>query len=417
MLFAGFKGDHMFYFLVGFRNIIKNFRRSLITMTSIIIGMVACLLTCGFFNWNINVLKESMIHSGIGHYQLYPAGFSKFGDDEPYQYLIPDAAPIIKDLQRITQVQLVTTRMAFSGILSSGDKSTVVVGEAGYPDNERKFKFDSQLIQGTYLSSDKSNGCILGDGAVKKLSVKIGDTLTLMGNMKDGGINAVDLKLIGITQSGYSNLDNISVTTSLSVIQNLLNIDHNVQKIVVLLKNTEDTPKILPQIRKICQRYNLEYKDWESLAEFYHSLKLMYDVVFYIIIFIVLAIVTFTISNTVNMNLNDRFQEIGTIRALGTKRTQVALIFIVESLLLGLIGGLIGLIISYLFIGLTELIGGLPVVIHAGQQHVWMHIFFHPSVTAIIICIVLFSLVAIIASLIPSQRASKISIIEALRWI
>jgi putative ABC transport system permease protein len=405
----------MFYLRLGFKNIIKNFRRSLITMISIIIGMTSCLLTYGFFNWNINELKESMIHSGIGHYQLYSKGFSKFGSDDPYKYLIKDVDPILKELRSIPGIELVTTRMAFSGILSSGDKSTVTIGEAGNPDNETKLNAYSGLQSGTNLSSGKPNGLIMGDGVARKLSAKMGDTLTLMGNMKDGGINAVDLELVGITHSGYSDLDNMSVSTSLGVIQNLLNIDHSVQKIVVLLKNTKDTKKTLSKIIQICKKYQLEYKDWETLAEFYRSVKLMYDVVFYIIILIVLAIVTFTISNTVNMNLNDRFREIGTIRALGTKRIQVALIFIVESLLLGVIGGFIGLVISFIFIGFTELIGGIPVMIKGTAQP--MHIFFHPDVAAIVICMTLFSLVAMLASIIPSQRASKISISEALRWI
>lgn len=407
----------MFYLIVGFRNIIKNFRRSLITMISIIIGMIACLLTHGFFNWNMNELKEATIHNGIGHYQLYSAGFSKYGNDAPYQYLIKDAAPILKELQSIPEIELVTTRMAFNGILSSGDKSTVVIGEAGNPENEKKLNSYAGLKRGTNLSSEKPNGLIMGDGVAGKLSADIGDTLTLMGNMKDGGINAIDLELIGITHSGYSDLDNISVTAPLGVIQNLLDINDSVQKIVILLRNTKDTKEILPKIREISKKYQLEYKDWETLAEFYQSVKLMYDVVFYIIIFIVLAIVTFTISNTVNMNLNDRVREIGTIRALGTKRIQVALIFIAESSLIGIIGGFIGLVISYLFIGFIELIGGLPVPINGAEQPVLMHIYFRPDLIAIIICMVLFSLVAMLASIIPSRRASKISITEALRWI
>lgn len=407
----------MLYLKVGFRSIIKNFRRSLITMISIIIGMIACLLTHGFFNWNINALKESMIHNGIGHYQLYSVGFSKFGNDDPYKYLIKDAAPIVKELRQIPGVELVTTRMAFSGMLSSGEKSTVAMGEAGIPENETKLNSYAGLKSGTNLSSGKPNGLIMGDGIARKLSAKIGATLTLMGNMKGGGINAVDLELTGITHSGLAELDNVSASAPLGVIQNLLYIDDSVQKIVVLLRNTKDTKKILPKIKEISKKYQLEYKDWELLAEFYRSVKLMYDVVFYIIILIVLAIVTFTISNTVNMNLNDRVREIGTIRALGTRRIQVAMIFIVESSLLGMIGGLIGLILSYLFIGFTELIGGLPVMLKGAEPPRLTHIFFRPDFKAILICMVLFSLVAMLASIIPSRRASKISITEALRWI
>lgn len=376
---------------------------------------MACLLTQGFFNWNMNVMKEAMIRNGTGHYQLYAAGFSKSGADDPYNYLIENSDSILKELRNIPEVELATARMAFNGMLSSAEKSALIIGEAGDPENESKLNFFSGLIEGVALHSEKPDGLIIGNGVAKKLSAKIGDTLTLIGNMKDGGINAVDLELTGITSSGRSDLDNISASTALGNIQNLLAIDNNVQKIIILLKKTEDMGKVLPQIGQITEKYQLEYKGWEYQAQFYQSLKMMNDVVFYIIILIVLAIVTFTISNTVNMNINSRIREIGTIRAQGTRRIQVGLIFIVESSLMGIMGGLIGLIFSYLFIGFTELIGGLPVKLNGAEQ--LRHIFFHPDFATILMCTLLFWLVAMLASIIPARRASKILITEALRWI
>lgn len=405
----------MFYLKIGYRNIIKSFKRSLITMVPTIIGMIACLLTQGFFNWNMNEMKESMIRNGTGHYQFYAAGFSEFGKDDPNRYLIKNAAPIINELQSIPGVELVTTRMAFNGILALGEKSAIVVGGAGNPEAEMKLNAYSGLIKGDALSSDKPDGVVIGEGVAQQLTARIGDTLTLIGNMKDGGINAIDLELTGITKSGYSNLDNISASTTLQTAQNLLNIDHNVQRIIVLIDRTEDMTRIHSKIIEIAEKYELEYRDWEALAEFYHSLKLMYEVVFNTIILIVLAIVTFTISNTVNMNIYDRTREIGTIRAQGTRRIQVALIFIVESSLLGTIGGILGLAFTYIFIGFTLLIGGFPVFLSGAEQP--LRIYFQPDLTTILVCILLFSLVGIVASVIPARRASKISISEALRWI
>lgn len=405
----------MFYIKVGFRNIIKNYRRSLITMVPTIIGIIACLLTQGFFNWNMRQMRESMIRNGIGHYQLYAAGFLENGNDSPYKFLISNVNPIVKELQKIPGVELVTARMAFTGILSSGEKSAVVVGEAGDPKNEVKLNSYSGLIKGKALSQEEPIGLIIGEGVAKKLSADIGDIVTLIANMKDGGINAVDLELCGITGGGYSELDNVSASAPLGAIQNLLNIDDNVQKIVVLIKRTEDMPKTNPRIKEIAEKYGLEYQDWEALAEFYQSLKLMNDVVFRIMILIVLVIAAFSISNTVNMNISDRVREIGAIRALGTKRIQVGLIFIVESSLLEITGGVIGLIVSYLFIGFTELIGGFPVLLSGTREP--LRVFFHPDFTTVITCILLFLMIGIVASVMPARRGANLSITEALRWI
>ena len=407
----------MFYLKIGFRNIIKYRRRSFITMIAIIISMIACLLTHGFFNWYMSEQRESMIRQGVGHFQLYALGFSEFGNDDPYSYLVHDPESILKDLWGLPEIELVTARMRFNGILALGDKSTVVIGEAGDPRYETKLGSYQGLISGVGLIQESDEEIIVGEGVANKLSAKIGDTLTLMGTMTDGGINAVDLELSGIKRSGYSELDDTSISASLTSIQDLLYTGDGVQKLIVLLKDTSDVERISPKIQEICSKYGLEYERWETLAQFYLSLKLMFDVIFYVIILIILTVVTFTISNTINMNLNDRFRDIGTIRALGTKRRQVAMIFIIESLLLGLIGGIIGLIICCLFIGITELVGGIPLTIGGNGQPITINVFFRPEASMVILCLALFTLVAAIASIFPSRKAAALSISEALRWI
>lgn len=407
----------MRYLQIGLRNVLRNSRRSKITILAVIIGMIACLLIRGFFNWNISEIKESLIRNGTGHYQLYATGFTEKGIDEPFQYLIADPEPIQKDLLNIPEVELVTARVSFNGILSTGERSSVTAGIAGNPEYENKLNAYYGLNNGAAPSASNPDGLIIGDGLARKLSAKIGDDVTLIANRKGGGINAVDIRLVGTTHTGITELDNISAGSSLAVIQPLLNIDKRVQKIVVLLRDTEDIRKVFPEIRAISDRYGLEFQTWDSAAELYQSLKPMYDTVFYMIILIVLVIVTFTISNTVNMNLNERFREIGTMRALGTRRSQVAAIFVIESGLIGLIGGLIGLGLAMAWAGIIEAIGGLPVPVQTAGQTNFIRVFFHPDILSAIICLGLFTLVAMVASIVPATRAARLSVTEALRWV
>ncbi len=407
----------MFYIKIGIKNIIKNFRRSFITMISIIIGIMASLLTEGFFRWNGDSLREYTIRSGTGHFQLYKKGYLKHGSETPYSYLIENPSEIEKEIKSIGNIKLVTSRIQFSGIISSGKKSTVVSGEAGISENEQKLNTYSGVVEGKPLSSDKPDGIIIGCGVAKKISSRLSNTLTLMCNMKDGGINALDFTVVGISKTGFNEVDNIFATAHLEYIQSLLNVEKGVQKIIVILEKTSDAKTLVSKIEELCKKYGLEYKTWEKLADFYNSVKIIYDAIFVIIILIVLFIVTFTISNTVNMNVYDRIREIGTIRALGTKKTQVAGIFIAESGLIGIIGSIFGLVLTYSFILFTELIKGLPVFIKSGGKYEITRVFFRPDLITIISCFVLFTLVTIVASLIPSYKASKISITEALRWV
>lgn len=407
----------MFYFKIGFRNVKKNLRRSLLTIISIVIGMVSILLTRGFFNWHLDNQRELVIRNGIGHFQLYKKGFLEYGTENPNDYYITDVRPIFDELRQNEGIELVTARVALSGILSSGERTTVVAGEAGIPEDEFKLNTYSGIVMGDRLKDETLSGVVIGSGVAKRLSAAIGDTLTLIVYMNDGVINAVDLELTGIKSSGVPELDNSIIATHLATAQELLNIDSSVRKIIVLLKNTKDAPKMVSKIDEICKKYELEYKEWKDLADYYNSLQLMFDAVFYVIILIIMFIVTFTISNTVNINLNERIREIGTIRAMGTKRSDIVKIVIIENGLLGIFGGIGGLIIGYLMIGFNELIGGVPVQLTISGQSIWVNLFFRPDLVTILMSMAFFVLTAVVAAVFPARKASKIAVTEALRWV
>ncbi len=407
----------MFTLKLALRNVLKTFRRTVLTVISIQIGITACVMTHGFFNWNVGFLRENMIRYGIGHFQLAAKGFEKSGGEEPFKYLIGNPAPAIRDLKKIPGVELATARFAFNGILSSGEKSTVIAGQAGQPENENRLNAYAALTQGTGLRAEKPDGLIIGDGAARKLAAKIGDTLTLMANAQGGGVNAVDLELVGISRLGVLDADNVSASASLERIRRLYAVGNAAQKIVVLLSNTQALETVRPAVAAVAEKYGLEFRTWDELAEFYQGIKLMYDIVFSIIILIVLAVVTFTVSNTVNMKLYDRIREIGTMRSLGTSNLRVAGILMTESALIGAIGGLAGIAGSYLTIALTELAGGIAVTIREEGVLITDRIHFHPDPLAVALFWALFVAVSVIATVTPSLRVSRMSVSDALRWI
>src|SRR5208337_2805127 len=99
-----------------FRNLLKNRRRTLLTILPIIIGMIALIFANGFITYSLWGLRESIINGGIGHFQIYKRGFLRDGDTEPFEYLISDYKVIIKQIFNISGIKAVAPRLKFMGL-------------------------------------------------------------------------------------------------------------------------------------------------------------------------------------------------------------------------------------------------------------------------------------------------------------
>ena len=73
---------------IAARSVFRNKRRTIITLLSIIFGCVAIIVFGGFVDYSMWGLRESTIHSRLGHLQIYKQGFSEKGGTNPLAYTI-----------------------------------------------------------------------------------------------------------------------------------------------------------------------------------------------------------------------------------------------------------------------------------------------------------------------------------------
>ncbi len=407
----------LFYIKLGLRNLLKNYRRSVKTMLTIVIGLGACLLAQGFMSHTLWGLRESLINGGLGHFQLYRKGYLEHSNEEPYKYLITNYKAVLQELARIPGIKLFAPRLSFQGIVSSGEKSAIVLGMAGLSREEQGLNTFATLKDGSFLKDEKPYGVMIGSGVARKLNAGVGNSITVMSTIKGGGVNAVDLNITGIIGAQIKAYDDVLMLANLKTIQNLLNLPGSADRVIVLLNNTEDLQKIEPSIRKLCDKMGLEYLDWRQLAGVqYTQPKLFYDLVYMLMMMIIILVVIFSITNTLNLAMQERVREIGTIRSLGTTRFQVGKIFISESLLIGLIGGFFGIIAGYGLAFLFNTLGGIPIPPPPGQARGYIALF-KPDLIQALWLWLLFSITAAAAGFYPAFRAARLQIVDALRWI
>jgi putative ABC transport system permease protein len=162
--------------------------------------------------------------------------------------------------------------------------------------------------------------------------------------------------------------------------------------------------------------YPLEIQEFTTLNPFYGQSIGMFAALFSFIAVLIGAIVLFTVGNTMSMAVVERTVEIGTLRAIGLRRSGIRSLFICEGFLLGVLGALLGvaaaLVLAYLInhAGLTWLPPGRvePVPLNVrvwGENHLM-------TGTAIGLMIV-----AMFSALWPANRAAKMNIVDALRHV
>ncbi len=406
-----------FYIKIASRNLIKNIRRSFKTMLAVSTGLAACLLTQGFMSHTLWGLRESLINGGIGHFQIYRKGFFDNQDENPFLYLIKEPDKIYEELKKIPNIRLFAPRINFQALISSGEKSAIVFGFSGVASKERELNNFSTIVAGNFLDEKKTFGLVVGEGVAKRLNLKIGDTVTLMATLKGGGINALDFTITGIIEAQIKAYNEVLAIANISSIQKLLNLSKSIDRIIVLLKETDDLEKVEPLIKDMCIRQNLECLDWKKLVGVQYSRpKFFYDLVYVLIMSIVILVVIFSITNTLNLAMQERVREIGTMRSMGTTRSQIIKVFLSESALIGFFGGIAGILLGYAISFIFNKLGGVPIPPPPGQARGYIALF-KPEFSEAIKLMGIFLLSTTVGGVYPAFKASRIKIVEALRWI
>jgi putative ABC transport system permease protein len=406
------------FLLLAFRNVFRNRRRTVMTLLMVGGGVAGLLLVGGFFAFMFRGLRESTIHDGLGHIQIFTAEHFRRDEVHVLDTGIGDWRQVAASVRSGSHVRGVAPRIEFYGMLSNGVKSSVFMGSAVDPDAERNMGFSPRMAAGRDLGGN-SNGeveALIGTGVARSMSVKVGDGLTILAVTADGALNGIDVQIVGIVNTGFKEVDDRYLRITLPSAQRLLASDR-VTNLVVGLDATENTDKaaaeLAPRLRGLPQQMVL--KKWIDLAAYYKQVRTLFSGIFLFLGVIVFFMVLMASVNTLLMTMFERTREIGTMLAMGTPRKWIVALFMLEATLTGILGAVAGVAGGNVLGMLLNSLGlhlppppGTTVDMHFRVLHV-------PSLMIGSSLLVVVSLA--LASILPAIRASRLQIAEALAHV
>jgi len=278
------------------------------------------------------------------------------------------------------------------------------------------------MIRSGSLSSlgSKSDGystIIVGRELARQLAVHPGLTLTVVA--PEGKVTPLGrapqsrkFKVVGLFDSGMYEYDASMVWMDIKEAQDLLGMGDRVSGVEMRVADVYSADKVAESIQKTLG-YPFWTKDWMQMnRNLFAALKLEKITMFVILTMIVL-VGALNIINTLVMAVIEKRKEVAILRAMGAKAKSIMAIFMIQGVVVGILGTVAGLasgllicflLGKYKFISLPAdvyYISTLPVQVQ------WADVVF-VAVAAVII--------SLLATLYPSFRASKVNPVEALRY-
>ena len=338
------------------QNTLRNRRRSLVTVSIAALGTASILLAGGFALYTYEALAQAAART-TGHLILSkPDQFAR-DEDTPLQHGLDNVGALRTQLLADPAVRQVLPKVEFSGLISNGDKSTVMMATGVEPDSEFAVKGPFlTLTAGQVLASGSTDAeVMLGEGLARSLKATPGSSLTLLASTTEGAMNAMDVRVKGIFSTGVPDIDKRLVYTDIATAQRLL-VTERVSSFGVFLDRMESTQPV--QQRLAAQHPQLAVQTWMDQAFFYRSVRDLYNRIFGALGLIIGVIVVFVVTNAMAMAIIERTREIGTLRALGTLPSQLLRTLALEGMVLGGVGAVTGAVLS---LGISLMLYVVPV--------------------------------------------------------
>ncbi len=400
--------------VIAWRNLWRNKRRTIITVSSIFFGVILCSLMGSMQEGSYNNMIENVVNFYSGYIQIHQ---EDYWEDKNINNSFVANDSLENEILKLDEVEYILPRLESFALVSSGEltKGAMVMGID--PEKEHRLtSIGNKIIEGTYLN-EHDDGVLLGFKLAEKLKIQVGDTAVFLGQGYHGITAAGKYPVRGLFKSSNPDLNRRLVYFEINNAQKFYGAEKMLTSYVLMVKNNKVSREILPVLKsQIHSPYKV--KSWEEMfpvllqqIESDKSSAMVMKAILYIVIM-------FGIFGTVMMMISERKREFGVMMAVGMQKYKLAITILIETLFMGLLGVVMG------FLGSMPVVGYFyfhPIPL-TGKVAEWMSdlgfepfMFFAWDAQVFLNQMIVVFFITIVISIFPFVRILKMSGINALK--
>lgn len=399
-------------FLLAWRNLWRNHRRTVIMLAAITVGVWAMIFMTALLRGMVDDMLLNGIRSLPGEVQIHHPAYR---DDPSINNSIPVPGDDLLESLRIPEIQAWTSRVRVPAVISSERDTRGVILLGVEPESEQQVSFDTDsIIQGRFLEDSSDRGLVIGARMADHLETELGKRVVVMSQDPENNIADRGFRIVGIYKAKLASLEETYIYAGRDTAQAMLKMGNSISEIAITGNDYRNVDQWYPRIRQAAGD-TVETLPWYEVDTYLGSMLAVMDGFVLVWIIIVFLALSFGLVNTLVMAVFERVREIGLMLALGMRPSMILYQILMESLLLLFIGLVLGNVIAVATV--LPLQHGIDIsVVAEGMEMMGTSTVLYPAlklddmVMANGIVIVL----GLITSLLPAWRAANYDPVEAL---
>lgn len=408
---------------IAITHLVTKKKQTIVAMLGVVFGISMFIVMIGFMT-GVNQFMEDAAMDGSPHIRIYNpllvneekiVGYEKPSDEwVVVQHQLPEnelprvknAVQLLDEIEALPEVEGVAPQLATQAFFNNGPIK--ISGSISGIDVEKQkalFEMEEKMTEGDLDELlTTNNSLILGRGLAKKLNAKVGNKVSIT---TPEGIHLM-LRVVGIFSYGIGAQDEAKSYASLRTVQKILQKDPSyITDLNIKMKNYLDAR---PFAEKLSAQLHVFAEDWETANSSLLAGDKIRNAMTGIISLTLLLVAGFGIYNIMNMNIMNKMKDIAILKATGFQSGDIVGIFLLQSVIIGTIGGLLGVLIGY---GCCRLLDVVPFPAGEFLRVDTLPVNFDPKYY---VAGVFFGLITtLFAGYFPSKKAAKIDPVQIIR--
>ena len=329
-------------FKIAWRNIYRNKKRTLITVTSIFAALFLIILMRALqFGFYDNIIK-TVVESYAGYVEVHAEGY---WDNQSLDNSMEVDQKLINDISSVEGVENIVQRLQTFSLISMGEKTKGgLINGVDISDEQKITDWNKKMVSGSFDLGE--NEIIVGKGIAEYFDIRENDTLILYGQGYRGMMAAGKYPVKGVIDLKNPDLNKLGIFMAIESARNYVSSEEISTHIIIDKEQYYDEEKIVKDLSQILSK-DYEIMTWKKTLPEIEQTITADNAGGLIMAFILYIIVVFGMFGTVLMMTEERKYEFGVLISIGMSRIRLFRIILIETIILSMIGVLLAIILTY----------------------------------------------------------------------